>query len=65
MATRSNIRSTEVRSGVASFGVRLAVHRFELSSANLGEISLEEEVEQSSDHCDGREAHQFVPARSD
>ncbi len=63
-ATRSKI-SAEVRSGVASFGSRLAVYRLELPAANLGEISLEEEVEQSSNRCDGREAHQLVPARSD
>jgi len=59
------VHSAEVRSSVASFGSRLAVYRLELPSANLGEISLEEEVEQSSNHCDDREAHQLVPARSD
>jgi hypothetical protein len=64
-ATRSKIHSAEVRSGVASFGSGLAVYGLELPTANLGEISLEEEVEQSSNHCDGREAHQLVPARSD
>jgi hypothetical protein len=64
-ATRSKIYSAEVRSRVASFESRLAVYRLELPPANLGEISLEEEVEQSSNHCDDREAHQLVPARSD
>jgi hypothetical protein len=64
-ATRSKIHSAEVRSGVASFGSGLAVYGLELPTANLGEISLEEEVEQSSNHCDGRKAHQLVPARSD
>src|SRR5258708_40359108 len=64
-ATRNKIHSVEVRSGVASFGSRLAVYRLELPSANLGEISLEEEVQQSSNHCDDREAHQLVPARRD
>jgi hypothetical protein len=63
--TRSKIYSAEVRSGVASFGRRLAVYGLELPPANLGEISLEEEVEQGSNHGDDREAHQFVPARSD
>ena len=64
-ATRSKIHSAEVRSGVASFGSRLAVYGLEFPSADLGEISLEEEVEQSSNHCDDREAHQLVPARGD
>jgi hypothetical protein len=62
-ATRSKIHSAEVCSGVASFGSGLAVYGLELPSADLGEISLEEEVEQSSNHCDDREAHQLVPAR--